>query len=146
METKNDNKIETSKVQKSFLCELCNKKFGLYKSLRNHFRHFHLGFGHKCQHCQKSFTSIQTLKVHVNSVHLKINKYKCDICDYRCNQISNLKQHQRNRHYQRLEKGSNSELQCVECGKSFKSQTGLKMHFEAIHSEKTRVLKYKSGK
>ena len=38
----------------------------------------------KCQICDKSFSSKETMKSHISSVHEGIKAFKSVICDYSC--------------------------------------------------------------
>ena len=70
----NDNCNERSEVsgnrQKRFPCELCGHKFVTNNELNDHF----------------------------NSVHLGLRPYKCDLCDFKTGQASNLFHHKRKGH------------------------------------------------
>ena len=60
---------------------LSDKVFSTLKSLKQHINSFHKGQNnYKCDICEKLFSLPGRLKKHVNSVHEGF-KHKCDICD-----------------------------------------------------------------
>ena len=52
---------------------------------------------HHCTYCSKVFMDQWSLKRHMR-IHTGEKPYKCDICDFRCSQKSNLTNHKWNRH------------------------------------------------
>ena len=38
--------------------------------------------GRRCNICNRTYSRISDLKVHIKTVHLKLNRYKCKICGY----------------------------------------------------------------
>ena len=79
---------------------------------------------------KRFFMSSNGLRMHTKSIHKQEFKYKCDICGKGYNNIGNFKEHVHQHH------GTSTErkvLECDECGKSFKTKYGLKLH-KKIHS------------
>ncbi|XP_055298179.1 zinc finger protein 600-like [Sitodiplosis mosellana] len=66
-----------------FACEYCKKEFSKRRNLRNHIHRMHDGDGkkHKCELCESLFYTKTELLAHIDSIHLRIQKYKCNICD-----------------------------------------------------------------
>ena len=58
-----------------------------------------------CPQCKKSLSSSHHLKQHINNVHNKIKAFKCEYCDFRASQKSNLRLH--SCYYQRRKTVSN---------------------------------------
>ena len=46
----------------------------------------------QCPQCNKSILS-KNLNKHINDVHLKIKKFKCEYCDFKCSQKQSLPSH-----------------------------------------------------
>ena len=66
----------------------------------------------KCQitDCFFSSNCKKSLKRHVDSLHLKLNRYTCSGCDYKTYQSHNVKSHQQTHH-----KGELLEVICIDC-------------------------------
>jgi hypothetical protein len=43
----------------------------------------------QCDHCDKAFGVKSKLQTHINTIHKKIKRFGCDLCDYQCSQCSN---------------------------------------------------------
>ena len=81
----------------------------------------------KCARCD--FTCLQryTMERHVNSVHKKVNPYKCETCGKEMPSRGSLEQHTRNAHkrnpewlmksVQRTTKYQAERIMCMHCGK-----------------------------
>ena len=48
---------------------------------------------HACQHCEETFTEKFNLKTHINDVHERTKRFKCD-CNKEFSRLHNLKRHQ----------------------------------------------------
>ena len=116
----------------------------------------------KCTQCEKAYSRITSLYLHVRSSHEGI-KYPCALCDFVGNQKVNLQEHIVSKHEDTLEnppeiyvcafcdytskikkrlrkheiihKANVSDLLvfCAECGKTFKHLTTLRAHEKIIH-------------
>ena len=40
--------------------------------------------GNKCHTCNRTFSRLFDLQIHIKTVHLKLKRYKCTICNYAC--------------------------------------------------------------
>ena len=47
----------------------------------------------QCQFCTKSYTSSESLKMHIKSVHEDFKEQKCDICDKKFASFLKLRRH-----------------------------------------------------
>ena len=76
----------------TFNCEVCEKPYKNFKSLKSHRRQIHelANLQLKCTKCEKSFTSKTGLKNHYNSVHEKIT-FECQLCQKTFRTITSLK-------------------------------------------------------
>jgi len=67
--------------------------------------------------------------------------YKCDVCCFTSKYKSSLTRHIYNKHIDlRKEKNSKAEDEktfiCDQCGRNFRSRTGLRLHAQSIHERK----------
>ena len=73
-------------------CTECGKAV---KDLKKHFRDFcnrNPARGRfPCTICEKSFGFKETLEKHVENVHLKVNTFSCDLCEYKTHHNPNLR-------------------------------------------------------
>lgn len=90
-----------------------------------------------CGHCRNYRTMYPKILESHNQTHQNLKQYKCDVCDKRFNQISQLKNHA----VIHIDK-SIAEVptwakpkQCDICHKMFSDSKSLKKHVQAIHSK-----------
>lgn len=138
----------------TFLCPYCAKIFTLKKSLKGHIKNIHEGIRIQCDQCPyqapdkaglkrhiearhegKSFYCDQcdhvfmsrfSLATHLRNMHGPDTEYKCDDCDYKTKQRSNLKKHRDAKH-------DNIRYTCEICHKSLSQKGQLKVHMIKIH-------------
>ena len=86
-----------------------------------------------CDICNKTFKAKNYLKLHKESVHLKIRKFKCNEkdCGKSFTQKGNLVRHKAVRH------PMNYKCHVQFCGKAFTTKRGLDFHFRLKHSKKS---------
>ena len=101
-------------VKKELNCQICEKKFKTKKTLKTHYHAVHdnsakihncniltVHKGHKdykCESCNKSFSAVSSLKIHINTIHQGKNDYKCDSCGKSFSVAQYLKKHINNIH------------------------------------------------
>ena len=81
---------------------------------------------HKCDTCNKDFTTNYNLQTHINGVHLKV-KFNCEFCDYQSTEKGHLKTHINTVHLKL------KPFQCDECDQSFGQRGSLKQHVDSVH-------------
>ena len=69
------------------------------------------------------------LKKHIQSVHERISKFRCEYCSKSFSEKGNMKQHISMVHEKK------KKFNCDICAKSISSKTYLRKHFEKFHEE-----------
>ncbi|KPJ01318.1 Zinc finger protein Xfin [Papilio xuthus] len=112
----------------NYSCEICSEGFVSKHLLHGHVKR-HGDGKHKCTQCEKTFTTINKRKEHVQRVHLGLNKRnKCNHCDERFGSFS-LK----TKHMLEIHGVSPAVLKCQACEKTFNNQTALTRHHKKDH-------------
>lgn len=126
--TGNQNECHSSKSQnksvgKWFACDQCDKSFSRLDSLKIHKDAVHRGLRpHACDQCNKRFYSAQILNEHLR-IHTGGKPFPCDQCNKTFTFTSSLKTHKRAFHQQVRPHA------CDQCGKRFFSPSILHRHF-----------------
>ena len=76
-----------------------------------------------CPHCSKAYHDSQSLKKHIDAVHLKIKRL-CPLCGA---SVTALAVHMNSVHT------GVKNFPCPECGKKFKSNYDLNRHRDTVH-------------
>lgn len=87
---------------------------------------------HKCDICGRHFSELQTLNLHIASIHEKKGEYNCDSCQKSFGTLTNLQ-----RHINSIHQGQ--KYSCVSCHKSFTQEGYLKIHVSKIHEGLSNV-------
>ena len=110
-------------------CEHCNRSFKSPNSLKAHFyrTHFQRQMNYECSECSKVFINVSDLIKH-SKVHQTSSLFECSSCDKVFKYKRGLQDH--------LKKHKNpSLLLCTFCGKAFSKQSVLDEHTSRTHSE-----------
>ena len=119
-----------TKEESIFECNECDKEFTMKYSLKLHHQTVHLKIKKfVCDSCNMSFGYKHHLKRHHNSVHLKLKPYKCASCDNCYVEKSDLKIHMKV--HDKKESGNKCDL----CDKTFLSNRFMKYHKTSVHKE-----------
>lgn len=107
-------------------CEEANCKYiaPSYPLMWSHYKNHYKMYD--CQDCHRKFATATILKNHINVIHKKIRKYRCEICEKQFGYQHKFKEHM-NMHL-----GIKSR-QCRYCDKSFTHSSNLIVH-ERIHT------------
>ena len=126
-------------VAKFYECESCGLRFPLSTHASNH--KCTSSRSHKCDRCDKSFSSIQHLQIHINRAHSIITgkPHKCNSCDKSFSSHTQLEHHCIARHAT----GVKRKFLCEQCDRTFHTDCMLIMHSRshAVMKRQNTVLK-----
>ncbi|KAG5666774.1 hypothetical protein PVAND_014784 [Polypedilum vanderplanki] len=118
--TCSSNSKETTKQDKIFTCQICNRSFGYKHVLQNHERTHTGEKPFECSECHKRFTRDHHLKTHMR-LHTGEKPYSCSHCDRQFVQVANLRRHLRVHTGER-------PYNCDICESRFSDSNQLKAH------------------
>jgi len=120
--------------RKTLICEYCPRVFAGCASrlLRDHIESCHLGRVHLCDVCGKRLGSAQTLAVH-RRMHDPVARFECHECNRRFPHNTNLVNHIRKHHPERLPAKYVRDFRCEVCSLQFGSSSGLSRHRSEKH-------------
>ena len=117
---------KNSGLKPYFNCKICGSIFDNKAAQQKHRNSFHKKPQvHKCEDCGSEFTSSQTLKAHVQSIHEGIKKV-CSIC---LKPVVDLTRHVRTQH----KNGDKRDFPCNVCNAQFRTKFSLQRHKETVH-------------
>jgi len=93
---------------------------------------------HACYVCGKTFKSQGAVTRHIDCFHLKIRKFKCDICEHGFNSKYDLQRHKAVIH--KDVEGKEPDIMCPTCGKMFMFQLQLSRHIKFTHEAKKDLI------
>lgn len=115
-------------------CPHCPETFRNYFQRNKHIANIH-GLKlkeFKCTMCPKVFTLSGKLGVHVRTVHLKLKRHACDVCEWKFYSKSELKEHM-------VKHGGERKYQCNVCKKAYARKYTLREHMR-IHNDDRRFI------
>ena len=117
-----------------FLCGFCDYKSKNLHHVRRH-ENIHKGIKYKCPECDNEFAQLESVGLHVKSIHFP-EKSKCNKCHKEFKNIRSKYVHECQR------------LLCDQCEKSFPNKHGLREHIKTKHEGKVypcNQCQYKAG-
>ena len=130
--TENDNNVVLGSEDafhepiREVACKICHKLFPNKLALSKHRKSAHKRQQkHRCDDCGSEFTSRQTLRAHMSSIHEGIKKV-CSIC---LKPVADLVRHVRSQHRNAKKK----EYFCDVCESSFRTGFSLQRHKDTVH-------------
>ncbi|XP_014224890.1 zinc finger protein 578-like [Trichogramma pretiosum] len=119
----------TNKRIKPYKCEICNKSFGYQQSLKYHINAIHIRRkAFECDTCHKSFRGKAYLKAHINIVHDRCKLFECDICHKSFGYKHTLKNHIHTVHK------FSKTFECDICHESFSNKRNCDRHLSSVHN------------
>lgn len=129
--TKTDSESDCGVTAVKFLCDYCGKDIKEKQELKLHIMRLHTSERpYKCdiENCKKAFLTATLLKIHKDTVHFNVRRYKCSECDQTFKRKPSLNVHMQNQHVVAGQK------MCPTCGEYFNQKINLDFHIKA-HSD-----------
>lgn len=118
--------LEKCKLNDIYKCDFCESKFKRSQLLLAHRRIHTQEKPQICDICGKQFISLSAIKRHIQHVHHRIKKFRCEVCDLRFDANDKREEHM-NVHT------NDRPFMCAICGKSFRQRASLFAH-KILHS------------
>jgi len=112
--------------QRENTCDICGKSFYGTNEYDTHRKRCLNMRCFICDLCGRKFNIKQSLKTHLNTIHLNEKKYKCSICP-------KLFSHTGNRERHMLIHKNSFPYSCTVCDNKFRHSNSLKDHLNKIH-------------
>ncbi|XP_061056583.1 PR domain zinc finger protein 5 isoform X2 [Eubalaena glacialis] len=132
------NHKKTHSEERPFQCEECKALFRTPFSLQRHLLIHNSERTFKCHHCDATFKRKDTLNVHVQVVHERHKKYRCELCNKAFVTPSVLRSHKK------THTGEKEKI-CPYCGQKFASSGTLRVHIRSHTGEPIQVLRVQQG-
>ncbi|XP_054572740.1 PR domain zinc finger protein 5 [Eptesicus fuscus] len=123
------NHKKTHSEERPFQCEECKALFRTPFSLHRHLLIHNSERTFKCHHCDATFKRKDTLNVHVQVVHERHKKYRCELCNKAFVTPSVLRSHKKTH-------TGEKEKTCPYCGQKFASSGTLRVHIRSHTGER----------
>nr|XP_019596934.1 PREDICTED: PR domain zinc finger protein 5 isoform X1 [Rhinolophus sinicus] len=123
------NHKKTHSEERPFQCEECKALFRTPFSLQRHLLIHNSERTFKCPHCDATFKRKDTLNVHVQVVHERHKKYRCELCNKAFVTPSVLRSHKK------THTGEKEKI-CPYCGQKFASSGTLRVHIRSHTGER----------
>ncbi|XP_069878152.1 PR domain zinc finger protein 5 isoform X1 [Dipodomys merriami] len=123
------NHKKTHSEERPFQCEECKALFRTPFSLQRHLLIHNSERTFKCHHCEATFKRKDTLNVHVQVVHERHKKYRCELCNKAFVTPSVLRSHKKTH-------TGEKEKVCPYCGQKFASSGTLRVHIRSHTGER----------
>ena len=116
----------------SFLCDQCNFTCNAKAPLKNHISRVHgdeRPFVCLYMNCNKSYAKRGDLNTHEKYSHVKLKKFKCNMCAMKFINAGKLSKHVNQIHT------LVGRHHCALCQKNFRDKQALELHNEAVHKK-----------
>ncbi|ERE66515.1 PR domain zinc finger protein 5 [Cricetulus griseus] len=123
------NHKKTHSEERPFQCDECKALFRTPFSLQRHLLIHNSERTFKCHHCDATFKRKDTLNVHVQVVHERHKKYRCELCNKAFVTPSVLRSHKKTH-------TGEKEKVCPYCGQKFASSGTLRVHIRSHTGER----------
>ena len=117
------------KVHAKKKCKSCCLAVTSSKDLQLHFENGHIDEPYECEYCSYKTDNITMMKLHTDSVHLKVKPYECEICGSRFSQKNSVKIHANAVHH------GLKPHKCTICTANFSHKQHLQIHENAVHKK-----------
>ncbi|CAK1554424.1 unnamed protein product [Leptosia nina] len=141
MNAKNEHFANVHKQVKRHRCPHCPEAFRNYFQKNKHIATIH-GLKlkeFKCNVCPKVFTTSGKLGVHIRTVHLKMKRHACSLCEWKFYSKSELKEHM-------VRHGGERKYNCAVCKKAYARKYTLREHMRIHENDRRFVCSYCGGK
>ena len=121
-------------IAKEHKCELCGKVVATNEILKKHLKAVHSDRQekpHVCPECNFKAKEPRKLKYHIKTVHLKIQSFKCDICEEAFTYQCTLQRHKRSKHENLPAR--DKKYKCESCDYKSASKQQLTIHINSMH-------------
>ncbi|GIY64181.1 zinc finger protein 26 [Caerostris extrusa] len=104
-------------------CSQCPETFNTKTDLKKHtlLHQMSENADFKCTQCESSFSEEKLLNDHILAHHNLLKEFQCNVCERKCKDAYNLKQH-------KLVHSSLKKLKCFKCNKLFNTTSDLNKH------------------
>eukprot|EP00188_Purpureofilum_apyrenoidigerum_P004048 Plantae.Rhodophyta-Purpureofilum_apyrenoidigerum.ctg44172.p1 GENE.Plantae.Rhodophyta-Purpureofilum_apyrenoidigerum.ctg44172~~Plantae.Rhodophyta-Purpureofilum_apyrenoidigerum.ctg44172.p1 ORF type:complete len:151 (+),score=23.36 Plantae.Rhodophyta-Purpureofilum_apyrenoidigerum.ctg44172:185-637(+) len=82
-----------------------------------------------CETCLSVFATKANLKVHTQTVHMRLTPYTCDMCSKQFGTSSSMRRHQKIVHQ------SDRPFRCIMCEKTFATRSCIRRHYVKVHRQ-----------
>ena len=109
-----------------YKCRYCMSEFKYRNQLLHHVKTMHDGRQFACRQCQRSYVSISGLNEHVNKMHKRLTRYRCETCGKGFMD--------RSRYYDHVAAHTGvKQHTCSICEKKFMNNASLRKHVLRFH-------------
>ncbi|XP_057661592.1 zinc finger protein OZF-like isoform X39 [Diorhabda carinulata] len=115
----------------TYNCEICSKVMKSKGSLKIHMKRHLKEFIAKCEICGQGFVTNQEYQFHIGSKHGNAT-YICYICGRSCYDKATLQGHVQSH---KSDYGSNPNIKCDVCQKTFLRDRYLRQHYQRVHKD-----------
>ena len=136
--------LQDEKV-KILKCETCGDVFYNLNSFKHHMNTVHLRKRFGCNQCDRSYSVLKDLNLHIKGKHENDARLQCKICLQRFSKFSSVKDHMKGVHAKdlvKLDVKNNKKdvhqkdfvkVICDICSKTYRDKKSLDRHYDVVH-------------